>query len=161
MSLLQSVDDDSIDDVSTTSTVREMLRPRSSSASSSHSTAIKVPIHKGSRSGTSLRSGGSATRWFMPYVCWALVWFISFRSVASSTRDSTLDMIRGEISKLRDEIKATKAQNPQPVFTSTPRHPPATNKHADIPPLDGDMLRSIRDDIKVWMSLLFEKQTII
>ncbi|XP_076823051.1 uncharacterized protein LOC143469294 isoform X2 [Clavelina lepadiformis] len=131
--------DDSIDEISTTSTVREMLRP----ASRSYSTSSPPPppaqtkhpsssYPRGSKSGASLKSRGS-----------------SKRSVASTTKDSTLNMIRGEISRLRDEIKASKAQEPmQPIYTSTPRFPLSERNAAQMSSSDNEALKAIHSDIK-------------
>jgi len=74
-----------------------------------------------------------------------------FRSIGSSTRDSALDAIRGEISRLRNEIKKAKnneKENFQPTLVSTPRAPP---NRVDEPAAfsDSETLRAIRNDIQV------------
>ncbi|XP_078489413.1 uncharacterized protein LOC100177391 [Ciona intestinalis] len=138
--------DDSMDDISTTSTVREMLKPRhasrsisSSPSQSPHQAKIKPPLTpypRGSRSGASVKSKDSSK---------------SRRSMASSTKDSTLDAIRGEISKLREEMKSTNQgkENVHPVLTSTPRVPlVAERSHSPIITSDNEALRAIHDDIK-------------
>ena len=76
--------------------------------------------------------------------------------MASTTRDSTLDLIRGEISKLREELEAAKLRNTP--LTSTPRrYPVVENRSMDEPP-EGASLQAIRDDIKVNIDLLFENK---
>uniref|UniRef100_H2YZL1 Uncharacterized protein n=1 Tax=Ciona savignyi TaxID=51511 RepID=H2YZL1_CIOSA len=142
----ESYIDDSMDDISTTTTVREMLKPRhrsrtrSISSNPSHSPAkIKSPLApfpRGSRSGASVKSKDSSK---------------SRRSMASSTRDSTLDAIRGDISKLRDEMKALNhgKENVHPVYTSTPRVPlVAERSRSPVVTSDNEALRAIHDDIQ-------------
>ena len=73
-----------------------------------------------------------------------------------ASHDSALNLIRGEISKLREEIESAKIH--QTPLTSTPRRPTVVENRLVNKPHDDASLQEIHDDIKVNTLVLFENK---